>query len=1023
MNKNTSADSIASRLKGVATISRGLALICLMLPATLWAQQPNQSVEQIVVTGTRLPDPNLVSTSPIQVISSQDIAVSGLNDVSDILQLMPQSFNNDLGQDLGNKTSGLTTAGGVATADLRGLGPNRTLVLVNGRRLGSGSPFTAIQSPAPDLDQIPARLVERVEVVTGGASAVYGSDAIAGVVNFITKKDFEGIEFDAQTGFNWHDNHNTVAQQLAADAGFTTPTGTITDGRATNYNLLAGANSGDGRGNFTVYLGYQHQDGVKGGNRDFGSGPLFTDTDANNVPTGAVYMSGSGNSNYFAPASGGGPYSVYGNQFVDWGTQDTTPPAVFNYQPYEYMSRGYERRTAGLLGHYDLNDHVQPYVEFSYMNDKTHQEIAPSALFINSNPLTADGGYMINCSNPLLSAQQQGILCTPAQVAADLANPGSTSVSVAIGRRNVEGGGRTSDYEHTNYRAVAGLKGEIGRVWSYDAYAQNYYVQFYNSNNRYLNFQRITDALQVTTDGSGNPVCISGGTCVPYNIFADGGVTQDALSYLYTDGTGYGSTTLRTAHADFTGDLGEYGLKLRGAQQGVSINAGWESRTDSVSFKPDEAEQSGLLSGYGGAAVAIDKSVNVDEYFGEIRVPLIQDKRGVRDLSIDAGFRRSDYSTSGVANTSKFEIQYAPTTSTRLRASFNKAIRAPSIVELYNPQLVGKIQAGFDPCAPTQSGAVPAARSLQDCLNTVRPDQVAAFTAAYNAGTIPQGQAGQLSQLQGGNTDLTPETADSTSFGVTITPERLSGFNASVDYWHVKIDNEVGTLPPGIILSGCLDTGNPLYCNLLVRQPNTFTLDGASVTGGGYIVQTNQNIAGSESSGLDLQGTYRLDLKGGSALSLVLAGSYMLANKTTSYPGAHTYDCTGLFGYTCQTVNAKWRHIFRTTWETPKGIATTLTWRYISEVKQDNNDSDPTLRFSAFAGYDSANAKINAQSYFDLAATYSIKKVQLRAGINNITDKDPPLIASEIISGGAPNTYATYDIFGRQVFFAVNLKL
>ena len=195
---------VTSRPRNCALRRWELAAACLVLPVLGHAQAPPQGPEQIIVTGTRLPDPNLVSTSPIQVVSSQDISVSGRGDISDILQLLPQSFANDLGQDLGNRTSGLTTAGGVATADLRGLGPNRTLVLVNGRRLGSGSPFTAIQSPAPDLDQIPARLIERVEVVTGGASAVYGSDAVAGVVNFILKRDFEGVEFDAQTGFNWH---------------------------------------------------------------------------------------------------------------------------------------------------------------------------------------------------------------------------------------------------------------------------------------------------------------------------------------------------------------------------------------------------------------------------------------------------------------------------------------------------------------------------------------------------------------------------------------------------------------------------------------------------------------------------------------------------------------------------------------------------------------------------------------------------------------------------------------------------
>ena len=1020
-------------------IACALAIVCILLPALSWAQgqQPQTPVEQIVVTGTRLPDPNLISTSPIQVVNAQEISISGKNDIGDLLLTLPQAFTNDLGQDLGNKTSGLTTAGGVSTADLRGLGPNRTLVLVNGRRLGTGSPYTIIQSPAPDLDQIPPRLVERLEVVTGGASAVYGADAVAGVVNFITKKNYEGIELEVTSGFNWHDNSSALPQSLAKAAGpdFKPRTGEVTDGHNYSYSLIGGANSADGRGNFTAYLGYQTQDGVASGNRDYGAGMLVTNTDANGVPTGVVNFSGSGNSNRFTPVGGTGAgkaWSVSGDQFIPRGSADTTPPAVFNSQRYIFMTREYNRYNAGLLGHYDLNDNVQPYVEFGFMNDRTHQEIAPSALFENSNPITADGKYLINCSNPLLSAQERSTICTPAQIATDTANPGALggSASVNIGRRNIEGGGRTSDYEHTNYRGVAGVRGEIGPAWRYDAYGQYYYVQFYNTNNRYLNFSRITNALQVTTGAGGAPVCISGPPCVPYNIFKDGGVTQDALKYLYTDGTGYGTDTLRTVHADFTGDLSEYGVKIPSAKQGLSINVGYESRDEQQSFKPDEAEQSGLLSGFGGAAVAIDESIDVKEYFAEIRVPIIQDKRGAQDLSVDAGYRTSDYSTSGTADTWKFEVQYAPINSLRLRGSVNRAIRAPSIIELFNPQNVGKITSGPDPCAPTldsNNNLVPASRTLQQCLRTVSASQAAAFTAAYGNGgttnTIPQGTASQLSQVQGGNTHLTPETADTYSLGVTLTPARLNRFTASVDYWHIKIDDLVSVIPASFILTGCPDTGDAVFCSLLSRQPQTFTLDGASVATGGYIIQTSQNIASAETSGIDVQGTYRLDFDRRGSLNFTLAASYMLNQETTPYHGSGTYDCAGLFGFTCQTVNPVWRHVFRTTWQTPKSVSVTATWRYLSEVKEDNNDSQTLLHNSVFAGYDPYNAKIGAQNYFDVAASFQIKKVELRGGVNNITDKIPPFLGSEIVSGGAANTYGQYDMFGRQVFFAVNVRL
>ena len=1025
MNKKPPTSLVASKAKGTAKVC-GLALASILLPGVSWAQAQTQapaaaSPEQIIVTGTRLPNPNLVSTSPIQIVSAQEISISGKNDVVDILALLPQAFTNDLGQDLGNRTSGLTTAGGVSTADLRGLGPNRTLVLVNGRRLGVGSPYTAITSPAPDLDQIPSRLVERVEVVTGGASAIYGADAVAGVVNFILKRDFEGVEFEAQTGFNVHDNGNSFAQQLARDAGFTPASGTITDGRQASYSLIAGANSANGKGNFTAYIGYQNQDPIRSGNRDFGAGQLFTDTDDDGVPTGTVSMAGSTNSNRFQPKApspaAGRNLSVSGTSFVTADTVATTPPYFFNSQQYIYMTRQYKRANAGVIGHYDLNDHVQPYMEFGFMDDKTHQEIAPSALFRGSNPITPDGFYRINCSNPLLSAQQRTLLCTGAQITADTNTPGSASAIVDIGRRNIEGGGRQSDYEHGNYRALAGLKGELTRAWSYDAYAQYYYVKFNNADRRYLSFDKITNALQVTTPaGGGAPVCISGPPCVPYNMFRDGAVTQDQLAYLYTDGTGNGSSTLRIVHADFTADFGQYGLKLGGARDGVALNVGVESRSENLNFSPDEAEKSGMLSGRGGAAVAIDRDIDVDEYFAEIRVPLLQDKKRVYDLSLDAGFRHSDYSVSGGANTSKFEIQYAPTAGTRLRTSINRAIRAPSIIELFNPQSVGQITIGADPCAP------PAIYSLQQCLRTVRPDQAAAFTAAYNAGSIPQGTASQLSQLQSGNELLKPEQADTFTLGVTLTPARLKRFSASIDYWNVKLKDGINPYPAGAILNGCPLTGDPVFCAQLIRHPLTFSLNGATVAGGGYIDQTSRNVGAGENSGIDLQGNYRLDLQGRGSLNVALAGSYMLASDTTPYTGGHTYDCTGLFGLTCQTVNPKWRHIVRLTWAAPSRVSTTLSWRYISQVKEDNNDADPTLHNASFAGFDPFNAQIGAHSYFDLTATYQIKKIELRGGINNIADKDPPFLGSEIVGGGSPNTYALYDVFGRQAFLAFNVK-
>jgi iron complex outermembrane recepter protein len=984
-------------------------------PATAAAEAG--PLQEVIVTGSRIASPNEVSTSPIQIVSSKSIQVSGKTDISDIISQLPQNYNNDLGQDLGNGTSGLATAGGVATADLRGLGPARTLVLIDGRRLGVGSPNTAIAQPAPDLDQIPAGLVERVEVVTGGASAAYGSDAIAGVVNFIMKKDFQGFQLDGQVGENWHENHDTIVQSLVEQFGGTPPTGTAKDGRNKTFDMLMGTNFADGKGNVTVFLSYRHADPVASSQRDFGACQLDPVQNAGKNVTGLA-CGGSSNSNWFEPASGpnkGTVYSVSGTSFVPNGSVATTPPASYNSQPFIYMTREDDRYNAAFMAHEEINDWFQPYTEFFFMDDKTHQQVAPAALFKDSNPLdpTGAGDYYVNCSNPLLSPQERGILCTPAQIAADTANPGSATAQVRIGRRNVEGGDRFIDFEHTNYRAVFGTKGTFADAWSYDLYGQYFYTAFSDSNQKYLSYDGITNALLVTGTAA-NPSCISGSNrgCVPYNIFSEGAVTQTALNYLYLLGTATGSATLRTLHADITGKLGDYGITSPLATEGIGVNVGFEHRNDHESLQPDAAEESQLLSGFGSAVAPIDAGLSVAEEFIELRAPLIQDRAGAKELLFDTGYRRSDYSTAGVTNTDKFEVQYAPIADYRFRASYDRAIRAPSVAELFTPPIVGLTTVVPDPCAP------PISFTLLQCERT------GVTAAQYNSGSIPQGTANQLSQETSGNPALKPEQADTYTVGLNFAPNQIAHLTGSIDYFHIQVKDEIGVIPYLVVLSNCANTGDPTFCSQIVRAPSTGSLTGNSIASGGYVIQKNYNLGTAINSGIDAQLNYRVDLPPGFGdVSFALNGAYLLHNETTPLPGAHTYDCAGLFGATCQTINPRWHHLFRTTWDTPWDVSASLTWRYIGPVSQDNNSNDPTLHFATFGGYDYVNATIPSYSYIDLEATWNINKIlQIRAGANNILDKDPPLIDSGIVPGGAANTYSIYEMFGRQMFVAFTAK-
>lgn len=1001
-------------------------------PAALAA---DTGITEIVVTGSRIALPNVASTSPIQVVTAKDIETSGKIDVSDVLLQLPQNINNSF-SDFNNRSSALTVAGGLATADLRGLGPQRTLVLVNGRRLGAADANSANPNPAPDLDQIPTALIERIDVVTGGASATYGSDAVAGVINFVMKRNFEGLQIAGQIGQNWHSQHNRFVQGLERQIGLTPPAGDIHDGKNKSFDLIYGASLAEGKGNVTAYFTYLQADPVPSGNRDFGACQLDAQANASgSAYTGAV-CSGSGNSNLFQLGSGGTIYSVLGNQFVPRGSTVTTPPAVFNSQPYIYNGRDDVRYTAGFMAHVDVADYIRPYTEFGFMNDRTDQKIAPSALFSGANPLDPanSGNYNVNCDNPFLSAQQSGILCTPAQRAYVAANPGvpcafaadgssPNCANVNIGRRNVEGGGRESYYEHNNYRAVIGAQGDLGSAWKYDAYGQYYYTTFFNINKQYLNFANISNALQVKGSAA-NPVCISGSPCVPYNIFADGGVTQAALQYLYLNGSAYGTNSQRIAHADITGNLGKYGFKSPFSSDGFFINLGYEHRAEQQGFDPDSGEQSGLLSGFGGAAAAIHQGFRVGEEFVEFGGALVQDKPGVENLTIDTGFRHSDYSTSGSVNTGKFEVQYQPVSSVRIRGSFQRAIRAPNLIELYNPLVVGTITAGEDPCAPSLfTGAIVA--TLQQCLRT------GVTAAQYNSGSIPQGTGSQLSQETGGNTQLKPEKANSYSFGVTYTPPSIPGLSGSIDYYRIKLTDEISAIPPALLLQQCLNTGESFFCSKVIRNTANGSLTGATLSGGGYFVQSALNIGAQTLSGIDLQGTYRQPLPDGfGSLAFALNGALLLKSETQSFPGSPTYDCAGLFGVICATVDPRWRHNLRTTWSMPWNVELAATWRFIGKVSLDNNDPNRllyghTYRNQTTGGpaFNYFNARISNFSYVDLAATWqAYKGLDIRAGINNMFDKDPPIVTSEITAGGANNTYETYDTLGRQLFVAFTAK-
>lgn len=983
-----------------------------------------EALQEVVVTGSRIAQPNMTSVSPIQMVSSQEIQLQGTTDIQNLLNTLPQNFQNSQ-SDISATQNPLASAGGISTADLRGLGPQRTLVLVDGRRLGIGDASTLNPNPAPDLNQIPPQLVDRIDVVTGGASAVYGSDAIAGVVNFIMKHDFQGVQLDAQYGIDQHDNHNSLMEGLEQQAGFTPPTGSTWDGQSRSFTLVMGQSSADDKGNVEAYFTYRDADPVSQGSRDFSACKL------NVNPTTSTLINspgcdGSPNSNLFVPVFNPNatcPYgyclTILGNRLLPWPQSGSSPPSIFNSSTYQTLQTQDTRYMAGLFSHYDLNDHVKPYFDFSFMKDTSTTRVAPSGSFFGSNPNdpTGNGGLLVNCAptNPLLSAQENAALCGNA--ANGVANYPSynndSAVDVFIGRRNIEGGPRISDYEHTNYRAVLGFKGDFD-AWTYDAYASYYSTYLFQGEDGFLSFSKLQQSLLVVS-GPNGPACQNtNGGCVPYNIWTQGGVTPAALDYLTTVGTSQGTVTERIVAFNTTGQLGKYGITSPLATDGVAVNIGTEHRNDQLQYQPDAEELADDLSGFSGAGVSINNGYDVQEEFIELRAPIAESQPWADQFAVGGAFRHSNYSTSGGVNTYKFDLEYAPIKDLLIRGSFDRAIRAPNLIELYTPDSVTNTTVvASDPCA----GAAPTA-SLANCMHT--------GVTASEYGHIPQCPAGQCSTLLGGNADLQPEKANTLSYGLTFSPSFVPGFSASLDYYKIIVRGEVGDVPQDITFNNCLNTGNPTYCQGVVRTASGL-LFGTTISGGGYIKATNVNIATAEVAGVDLQLAYRWDVGAFGKMSATFAGTYLQHQTTQPLPTESTYDCAGLYGPTCQTVDPRWRHNARITWETPYKLLFSLQWRYIGSTKLDTNTGNPELQATA-AGYgpgvyDSFDARLPDISYIDLSALWDVNDhLTLRAGVNNLLDKDPPLVSSLLAQTGAPNTYPTYDYVGRQLFVALKAK-
>lgn len=956
-----------------------------------WAQQtssePDQAegapaaVQEVIVTGSRIRQPNLESTSPMSTIGNEEFQFSGTTRVEDLLNTAPQIA--------ANQSSGLSNgATGTAMVDLRHLGPTRTLVLVDGKRLGPGSPRAG--GEAADLNQIPVELVKRVEILTGGASAVYGSDAIAGVVNFIIDTEFEGLRLNAQYGFYQHNNDDDAAQAANNARGFQLPQSNITAGLMRSASAVLGFQLPNG--GITMYAGIREVDAITEDKYDYSNCAFSFNASGTPLCLGSSTTSPA----RFGVNGGAGPsYTLdaqTGNTFRPFSAATDT----FNFAPDNFFQRPDTRYSFGAFAHYDITDEVEFYSTLMFTDDRTRAQLGPSGIFYGT-------AMRVNCNNPHLSAQQVAGMCTAFGLGVN------DTASILVGKRSVESGGVVDDLRHTSFNIVTGLRGAIFDGWEYDVYGQYYTVGLDEEFQNDFSILKSQRALLAVRDANGNIVCQSviDGTdpaCVPYNIFSVGGVTPAALGYLNTSGFQRGRTTQRVISGSITNNLGQYGFASPLARSGVGVAVGAEYRRDALDFRVDQQYASGDLA-FTGASGPVAGEGDVTEVFAELHVPLIQDLAFAKEVSVDLGYRSSSYSAAGDAQTYKILGTWAPIEDFRLRAGFNHAVRAPNLVELFLPQtLAGNLQ--NDPCA----GAAPTA-TLEQCLRT--------GLAAAQYGNVPGNPAGNYNSIQGGNPDLKPEEADTITIGAVIAPSAVPNLSFTVDYFSFKVDEAISGVGGAVVLSKCLNTGDPAFCNLVHRSPTL----GSLWFRDGYVIDTNQNTGGFRTSGFDISANYRLDWASLGTLRFSLAATHQNDFKVRPAQGDAFYDCSGYYGSTCGTPQPTWRSRTRATWESPWGPQLSLQWRYMNSVELDRLSSDPAL-----AGVSPSPAlnELGSRSYFDLSTSADIgSRLLLTAGINNLLDKQPPLATTQVSSVSVQNgnTFPqVYDALGRFLFVNLSAK-
>ncbi|GIL40001.1 TonB-dependent receptor domain-containing protein [Roseiterribacter gracilis] len=975
------------------------------------------STEEIVVTGSRIARPNLTQPNPVQVVNAETIQSLGLTTTVDVINQLPQTQNN-LTMSTSNR---FINGAGVSFANLRGLGEYRTLTLVDGKRhVGSlsgrnGSGGTSLV----DLNQIPPSLIDRVEVVTGGASAVYGADAVAGVVNIILKKNYEGAEITSEIKESEHGGYH-----------------------AFNTNGVFGVNVGNGRGNITFGFDYNNDKGLFGRDRDFATQNISLLTNpasksatdgifdrlsyrptvsstvaATGAPVIKTALRGAGSQYTFAFKPDGTGIVPFNRGFLPNGTPTNTT-SVGDAQAiggdgaetsqYLTLRVPNTRVVANTLINYQLAENlgfvktINFFADVKYADSRGATESTPFTNGTGTAP-TGNGTDGISGTGSLVARADNPYL--PADARALLAGAGITGAGTFQFTRlnNDWGGQREYHYEYQVFRAVTGFNGELQNGWKYEAF-----YDYGRNQTSLLNKDRVTARINQQLDAavdptSGQIVCrdpaAQAAGCVPINPFKVGPLTQAQYNYAHVITKEIATLIQESAGANLSGDIFKYRTPFSGTVAPLSFAAGVEWRREYGTDNTDYLAQQGSGFIYGNQNVGPTGSYTSREAYLELGIPVLRDLPFAKAVDLDLAYRYSKYSTSGSANTWNARAVWAINDDVKVRGGVARAVRAPNLDDLFSP--AGDNFLGvLDVCSITDIGN--------------NPNR----TANCRANGVPVGfdsrNFSNPSVRTGGNPALKPEIGSTFTAGVVFTPTFVPGLTVTADYWWVRITNGQASLDANSLIRACYDTGNPVACGAITRR-----------AGSGEIFRINgtvQNIGKELTRGLDLGVQYsfgldRVGLKNYGDLTVGFDGTWNPENIIIQNPADLSSKLyrAGTVGY------PHLRGTFRAVWDWD---ALSVTWqsRFIGESEMFPNASNEVADFH----------NIPTFWYHDLSAKYRWRNLTFFGGINNLADKKPPQYAflyQGSYQGGSYSTFpvttgggGAYDPIGRAFFAGATIK-